>query len=253
MDNSIVSSISTVDFNQKVAALEQRLQHIADTSTVSNTLNSNGLILKPFAFASSLSMEDQVILDAIIRLNLTHTIEVFTLNTGRLHTETLAVINAVKHRYNLAMTVYEPSHDAVVQHVQQHGEFAFYDSVELRKACCNIRKVEPLNRALIGRLGWITGQRREQSTTRTELLFESFDDAHGCKKFNPILDWSSSDIKTYIEQFNVPINVLHNKGYPSIGCEPCTRAIKPGEDERAGRWWWENANTKECGLHKNIK
>lgn len=200
------------------------------------------------ALASSLSMEDQVIVDVIARLQLNN-IEVFTLNTGRLHSETLAVIDANKVRYGLAMTLYSPKLEVVLDYINHHGENAFYESIELRKKCCNIRKVEPLRRALADREGWITGQRREQGITRIELLTEEFDSTHQLRKFNPLANWTMQDINDYILHHNVPINALHAKNYPSIGCEPCTRAIKFNEDQRAGRWWWENANSKECGLH----
>ncbi|MEN9912426.1 MAG: Thioredoxin-dependent 5-adenylylsulfate reductase [Pseudomonadota bacterium] len=203
------------------------------------------------ALASSLSMEDQVIVDVIARLQLNN-IEVFTLNTGRLHSETLAVIDANKTHYGLNMTIYTPQTDAVLHYVSHHGENAFYESVELRKKCCNIRKIEPLRRALTDREGWITGQRREQGITRTELLNEEFDSTHQLRKFNPLANWTMQDISDYILYHNVPINALHAKNYPSIGCEPCTRAIKPNEDQRAGRWWWENADSKECGLHNTV-
>jgi phosphoadenosine phosphosulfate reductase len=126
---------------------------------------------------------------------------------------------------------------------------AFYDSVEMRKECCRIRKVEPLRRALAGKQAWLTGQRRSQSSTRAALDIQEFDEAHGLAKFNPLADWSEDDVWHYIRSNNVPYNLLHDKGYPSIGCEPCTRAIQPGEDVRAGRWWWENPESKECGLH----
>jgi phosphoadenosine phosphosulfate reductase len=210
-------------------------------------LNAN---VKGVALASSLSMEDQIILDVIARLNL-HNIEVFTLNTGRLHRETLDVVTASKVRYGVDITLYEPQSEAVVHYVSTHGENAFYDSVALRKACCNIRKVEPLRRALtsVPREGWITGQRREQSVTRAELPAEEFDAAHQMRKFNPLADWSAVDVAAYVAHHDVPVNALHARSYPSIGCDPCTRAIKPGEDDRAGRWWWEQADSKECGLH----
>jgi phosphoadenosine phosphosulfate reductase len=199
------------------------------------------------ALASSLSKEDQILVDVIARLGLP--LKVFTLNTGRLHAETLAVIAATKARYGLSIELFEPEKAAVLHYVKGYGENAFYDSVELRKACCNIRKVEPLRRALKGREAWITGQRREQSVTRAELPFEESDATHEMRKFNPLADWTADDVNHYIKRYGVPVNALHERGYPSIGCEPCTRAIKSGEDDRAGRWWWENANSKECGLH----
>jgi phosphoadenosine phosphosulfate reductase len=145
--------------------------------------------------------------------------------------------------------VYRPVAAAVDAHVAAHGAYAFYESVELRKACCQIRKVEPLKRALAGRGAWITGQRRQQSTTRGELPLEEQDATFGLYKFNPLAEWSEEEVWAVIRALDIPYNPLHDQGYPSIGCEPCTRAIRPGEDLRAGRWWWESSDSKECGLH----
>ncbi len=141
---------------------------------------------------------------------------------------------------------------AVEAYVKDHGLNAFYESVDLRKSCCGIRKVEPLNRALAGVEAWVTGQRREQSVTRTELHEQEHDAARGIEKYNPLAEWTEADVWAYLRHFDVPVNPLHARGYPSIGCEPCTRAIRPGEDSRAGRWWWESRDTKECGLHITI-
>ena len=155
----------------------------------------------------------------------------------------------IKASYDYEVVPFRPEPAAVEQYVAGHGLNAFYDSVELRKECCRIRKVEPLNRALAGNKAWITGQRRAQSATRTELAVQEDDAAHGMTKFNPLADWSEEAVWDYIHSHQVPYNPLHDKGFPSIGCEPCTRAIEPGEDVRAGRWWWENPDSKECGLH----
>ena len=201
----------------------------------------------PAVFASSLAAEDMVLTDLILKAGLP--IAIFSLDTGRLHPETLAVVDAVKARYDYAIALYQPNAQAVDEYVAGHGLNAFYDSVEMRRACCGIRKVEPLGRALAGNRAWVTGQRRAQSTTRAELAIEELDAAHGMTKFNPLADWSEQDVWNYIRQNNVPYNALHDQGYPSIGCQPCTRAIEPGEDVRAGRWWWENPDSKECGLH----
>ena len=225
----MIDKIST-----KISTLEAALTEIASD------------VARP-ALASSLSMEDQIITDVIARLGLN--IAVFTLNTGRLHAETLAVIDATHARYGLKIEQMKPVGESVLHYVASYGENAFYDSTELRKACCNIRKVEPLKRALAGRGGWITGQRREQSVTRNELPAQEYDAANVQQKFNPLSDWTQADVDHYIRLYAVPVNALHARGYPSIGCEPCTRAVKPSEDARAGRWWWENANTRECGLH----
>ncbi len=199
------------------------------------------------ALASSLAAEDMLLTHAIYSAGLD--LEVFTLDTGRLHAETLGVLDAVRERYGREVTVYRPVAAAVEQHVAEHGAYAFYESVELRKACCQIRKVEPLKRALAGRGAWITGQRRAQSTTRGELPLEEEDQAFGLYKFNPLAEWSEGEVWSAIRALGIPYNPLHDQGYPSIGCEPCTRAIRPGEDLRAGRWWWESSDSKECGLH----
>ena len=201
----------------------------------------------PAVFASSLAAEDMVLTDMILRARLP--IGIFTLETGRLHRETLAMLDRIRDTYDYEVTLYKPDAAGVDAYVDQHGLNAFYDSVEMRKECCRIRKVEPLKRALAGNKAWVTGQRRAQSTTRSELAVQEEDPAHGMVKFNPLADWSEDDVWTYIRANRVPYNPLHDKGYPSIGCEPCTRAIQPGEDIRAGRWWWENPESKECGLH----
>ena len=223
------------------AAFEQLL---ADTHA---TLDRIATDFAPAVFASSLAAEDMVLTDLILRAKLP--IKIFTLETGRLHKETLGMIDRVREVYGYEIEPYKPDAAAVEAYVSANGLNAFYDSVEMRKECCRIRKVEPLNRALAGNKAWITGQRRAQSATRTELAVQEDDAAHGMQKFNPLADWSEDDVWNYIRSNNVPYNPLHDKGYPSIGCEPCTRAIQPGEDIRAGRWWWENPESKECGLH----
>lgn len=199
------------------------------------------------ALASSLGAEDMVLTHAILSEQLP--IEVFTLDTGRLHSETLQMLAVLRNHYGRDITVYRPDPQSVEAHVAQYGEYAFYDSVDLRKACCNIRKVEPLRRALAGRSAWITGQRRTQAVTRADLPEEEQDMVFGLYKFNPLAAWSDEDVWAVIRALHIPYNPLHDRGYPSIGCEPCTRAIRPGEDVRAGRWWWESSDSKECGLH----
>lgn len=201
----------------------------------------------PAVFASSLAAEDMVLTDLILKAKLP--IAIFSLETGRLHAETLSMIERVKETYDYDIALYRPEPKAVERYVLDHGLNAFYDSVEMRKECCRIRKVEPLGRALAGKRAWITGQRRAQSTTRAELAVQEDDLGHGMQKFNPLADWSEQDVWDYLRSNGVPYNALHDRGYPSIGCEPCTRAIEPGEDVRAGRWWWENPESKECGLH----
>ena len=152
-------------------------------------------------------------------------------------------------RYNRHLRYYTPQHEALETYTRTHGINGFYDSVELRRACCEVRKVEPLRRALAGRKAWITGLRSAQSPTRSALPEQEYDTTHGLEKFNPLADWSEREVWAYIRLHDVPYNALHDRFYPSIGCAPCTRAITPGEDVRSGRWWWENADTKECGLH----
>jgi phosphoadenosine phosphosulfate reductase len=222
------------DLTSLIDATEQTLTRIAAQ-------------FSPAVFASSLAAEDMVLTDMILKAKLP--ISIFSLETGRLHQETLAVLDKVKARYDHDITLYRPQPEAVAAYVEQHGLNAFYNSVEMRRECCRIRKVEPLGRALAGNKAWITGQRRAQSTTRAELHVQEDDAAHAMTKFNPLADWSEQDVWDYIRANDVPYNALHDQGYPSIGCEPCTRAVQPGEDVRAGRWWWENPDSKECGLH----
>jgi phosphoadenosine phosphosulfate reductase len=201
----------------------------------------------PAVFASSLAAEDMVLTDLILKAGLP--IGIFSLETGRLHKETLGMVERVQERYGYEIALYRPVQAAVDAYVEKKGVNAFYDSVELRKECCNIRKVEPLGRALSGKKAWVTGQRRAQSATRSDLSVQEYDGSHSMEKFNPLADWSEQEVWDYIRANDVPYNPLHDQGYPSIGCEPCTRAIQPGEDVRAGRWWWENPDSKECGLH----
>ncbi|CAB3776379.1 phosphoadenylyl-sulfate reductase [Pararobbsia alpina] len=205
---------------------------------------------KRVKLASSLAAEDMLLTHAILSRKLG--IGIFSLNTGRLHAETLGMLDRVRERYGYEIEQWLPDPAAVEAYVKNHGLNAFYDSVELRKSCCGIRKVEPLNRALSGLEAWVTGQRREQSVTRTELHEQEHDEARGIEKYNPLAEWTEADVWAYLGHFDVPVNPLHARGYPSIGCEPCTRAIRPGEDSRAGRWWWESRDTKECGLHITI-
>jgi len=201
----------------------------------------------PAALASSLSAEDMVITDAVLRHKLG--IEVFTLDTQRLHADTLNVITAIRERYGYDLRVLRPDPEAVTEYVVKFGRDAFYESAELRKRCCHIRKVEPLNRALEGKEAWITGQRRNQAVTRSDLKVQESDAARGMVKFNPLADWSEDEVWAYIRAFDVPYNALHDQGYRSIGCAPCTRPTVAGEDVRAGRWWWEQPEGRECGLH----
>ncbi len=198
-------------------------------------------------FANSLGAEDMVLTDIIAKFH--PEISMFSLDTGRLPQETYDLMQAVREYYSLPLQVYFPEHVQVEQLVQRIGMNGFYDSVENRKGCCHVRKVVPLNRALSGKKAWITGMRRDQAVTRGGLEVSSFDADHGMQKINPLLDWSNAEVWEYIKQNDVPYNKLHDRFYPSIGCAPCTRSVTPGEDIRSGRWWWENPENKECGLH----
>ena len=201
----------------------------------------------PASFSSSFGVEDMVLLDLIAKDGLP--VEVFTLDTGRLHPETLDLVERARDHYGVAIRVLYPEAAALEGFVTAQGPNAFYRSVELRKQCCAIRKVEPLKRALQGRKLWITGLRRSQAVTREALPVLSFDDGYGLWKLSPLADWSADEVWGYVRAHGVPVNALHAKGFPSIGCAPCTRAIQPHEHERAGRWWWEQPEQKECGLH----
>ncbi len=201
----------------------------------------------PATFANSLGAEDMVLTDLIVKGKLP--IEIFSLDTGRLPPETYDLMAEVHKHYGLKLKVYFPQAEEVESYVRNHGINAFYDSVTLRKACCYARKVEPLRRALAGKRAWITGLRAEQAATRTNLGTREYDEGNGLEKFSPLAEWSEKEVWTYIKQHAVPYNALHDKFYPSIGCAPCSRAISPGEDVRSGRWWWENPESKECGLH----
>lgn len=196
--------------------------------------------------ATSLGAEDMVITDLIARHALP--VAVATLETGKLHAQTVALIPRIEQRYGLAVEVFKPAQESVIHFVAKNGERAMYESIELRKACCAIRKLEPLARMLAGSSAWVTGLRREQSDNRGGVPFSEPDDK-GRTKFNPLADWSWADVWHYIATNDVPYNPLHDEFMPSIGCEPCTRAIAVGEPFRAGRWWWEDEKAKECGLH----
>jgi len=197
--------------------------------------------------ASSYGAEDMVLMDLICKF--APEIDIFTLDTGRLPKETYQVMQQAKAHYNRDVKVFFPDAASVEAYVTEKGPNAFYDSVELRKQCCNIRKVVPLKRALADKKAWLTGMRRSQAVTRVELPVSEWDSTFGLQKFNPLSDWSNGNVNSYIKAFDVPYNKLHDEGFVSIGCAPCTRAITAGEDIRAGRWWWENPESKECGLH----
>lgn len=200
-------------------------------------------------FTTSLGIEDQVITHEIFKNNLN--IRVVTLDTGRLFPQTYDVLSNTVIRYGKKIEVYFPDYESVEKMVTEKGPLSFYKSVENRKECCRIRKVFPLNRALKDMECWISGIRADQSEDRNHLESFEYDENKNLYKFYPLFDWTYEKVKKFIKENNVPYNSLHDKGFVSIGCEPCTRAVKPGEDFRAGRWWWENDGPKECGLHTN--
>ena len=197
--------------------------------------------------ASSFGAEDVALIDMMVKIN--SKFQFFTLDTGFLPKETLKTITDIESKYGINIEKLKPNYERVNQMVEKHGKYLFYESVENRKLCCNIRKVEPMNIKLATLNGWITGLRRDQSETRRDVNMFELDAAHnGIIKINPIIHWSIDDVWTYIRKYDVPYNALLDRGYTSIGCEPCTRAVKSGESQRAGRWWWEQG-IKECGLH----
>ena len=207
-----------------------------------------GAFAGKIAFATSLGLEDQVITAMIAQQGLA--LPIFTLDTGRLFQETYDLIERTEFKYKLKIRIMFPDREEVEQMVGAHGVNCFRESVELRKMCCGIRKINPLRRALDGNDAWITGLRREQSVTRTEVGELDWDAGNGLYKLNPLIEWSEQQTWDYVRANKVPYNPLHDKGFPSIGCASCTRAIAPGEDIRAGRWWWESPEHKECGLHR---
>ena len=217
------------------------------TKNVISLIQKNIEKYNSVTFANSLGAEDMVLVDLIQKHKLN--VEIFSIDTGRLPSETYNLIQKVEDKYQFKIKLYFPNQEKVENYVNINGINAFYNSLDLRKSCCAIRKVEPLNRALKNKKAWITGMRQEQSQTRLALKEEEFDEAHQSQKLNPLSSWSEVEIWAYIKIHDVPYNALHDQFYPSIGCAPCTRAISAGEDVRAGRWWWEDPQNKECGLH----
>ena len=225
---------ATPGFDQRLAQTLLRLRQAA--------IAHPGRIVQ----TTSLGAEDMVITDLIARHRLP--IAVATLDTGKLHAQTLALIPSIATHYGITVECWQPQPEQTLHFVRRHGDLAMRESIDLRKACCQLRKMEPLSRLLAGRSAWVTGLRREQSGTRAEVPFDARDDT-GRAKLNVLADWSWNDVWHYIATFSVPTNALHDSFFPSIGCEPCTRAVAVGEDFRAGRWWWEQEAAKECGLH----
>ncbi len=203
------------------------------------------------AQSTSLGAEDQVLTDMICSID--NKTRIFTLDTGRLFQETYDLIEKTNNKYNINIDIYFPDRKKVEEMVREKGINMFYRSIENRKQCCYLRKIEPLNRALKGVDVWISGIRKDQTVSRFYTKLVEWDETHQMIKVNPLLKWTEKEVWKYIKENNVPYNELHNKGFSSIGCQPCTRAIKPGEDFRAGRWWWEEPENRECGLHDMIK
>lgn len=228
-----------------------QLIHQTDGLNIADTI---ALIAARFpgkvTFSSSFSYEDQVITDAILSNHIP--VSIFTLDTGRLFAETYSVWSSTNEKYKTHIKPYYPDHAKLESFIGEKGPNAFYESVDNRKSCCFIRKVEPLQRALAGNDVWITGLRAEHSAARQDLPQFEWDEVNQIIKYHPILHWSTDEVKQYIREHNVPYNPLHDKGFVSIGCAPCTRAIRAGEDFRAGRWWWEDNSKKECGLHERV-
>jgi phosphoadenosine phosphosulfate reductase len=228
------------ELNSKIKTTEEALQWVSD--------NLHPRVAK----ASSFGAEDAVIMDIMHKIN--PKFRFFTLDTGRLPQETYDIMDIVRKKYNISIEILFPDTKEVEDMVKEKGINLFYDSVENRKLCCEIRKVHPINKILSTLDGWITGLRRDQTEVRKDVDIFQIDHGHDeILKINPIIDWTWKQIQEYIKKNNLPYNKLLDKGYPSIGCEPCTRAIKPGEDLRAGRWWWEQGEHKECGLHIDHK
>ena len=200
------------------------------------------------ALSSSLGLEDQVLTEMVVSLD--RNVKIFTLDTGRLFPETYDLIHRTNLKYDIRLQVYFPESRHVEEMVNANGINLFYNSIEERKQCCRIRKIEPLQRAFAGLEVWICGLRREQSVTRADMKPIEWDENNGLIKLNPLIEWTEEQVRNYIKLHKIPYNPLHDRDFPSIGCQPCTRAVLPGEDLRAGRWWWENPDTKECGLHK---
>jgi phosphoadenosine phosphosulfate reductase len=228
---------------------DQLKTEVADKSTqAQNFLSKSFNDYKNICFATSMGAEDMVIYDLINKMN--RTIEIFTLDTGRLHAETYELISHVNSNFKNKIKIFFPDASEIKKYVDNKGINDFYNSLDSRKECCRIRKIEPLKKALKGHDAWITGLRAEQSITRSNQKLNVRDSNFEIDKISPLLNWKEDEIWAYIKINHVPYNKLHDHFFPSIGCQPCTRAIPLGEDIRAGRWWWENPENKECGLHK---
>jgi phosphoadenosine phosphosulfate reductase len=230
---------------------ELQYLQISDQLSGLSTLQALNLLTDLFpgrvVFSTSFSMEDQVITDLILSHQIP--VSIFTLDTGRQFAETYSLWSRTEEKYRTRIRAYYPDHQLLEAFVSEKGPNAFYESVANRKACCHIRKVEPLKRALKGQSLWITGLRAAHSRERKDTGITEWDESNKVIKYNPLFHWPDEEVREYVRKNNLPYNPLHDKGFPSIGCAPCTRAVKPGEDLRAGRWWWEETEKKECGLH----
>ena len=232
-------------YQKKIREWNNSFADAAPEDVLTHFLNRFG---DKIALSTSLGLEDQVLIHMVQSIN--RQTKIFTLDTGRLFPETYDRIERTAKKYKVPIKVYFTDSNEVEQMVAEKGINLFYDSIENRKQCCGIRKLKPLARALNGLEVWITGLRRDQSVTRNEVKMVEWDELNGLVKINPLINWSEQEVWDYIHQHDIPYNPLHKKGFASIGCQPCTRAIMKGEDIRSGRWWWENPDTKECGLHQ---
>jgi len=230
---------------EKVEELNKKFQNQSPQEILEYFIKNSD---ENIALSSSFGAEDQVITDMM--LNIDKNANIFTLDTGRLPYETYNVMDSTNLKYGIKVNVYFPNDNDIEDLYKTQGINGFYESIENRKACCYVRKIAPLKRALKGLDIWVTGLRASQSVTRVSMDVFEYDEGNDVIKFNPLIEWSEKDVWDYIKTNNVPYNKLHDQGYPSIGCAPCSRAVKEGEDVRSGRWWWENPEHKECGLHK---
>ncbi|MEO8108945.1 MAG: phosphoadenylyl-sulfate reductase [Ginsengibacter sp.] len=237
--------------------MHQFQNYIPDLSAQVNALSIEEMLFElvnkfpgQVTFSTSFSFEDQAVTHKILKNNFP--VSIFTLDTGRLFPETYSVWNSTNENFHTKVKAYYPDQSLLQNFVAEKGPNSFYESVENRKSCCYIRKVEPLKRALKGNVVWVTGLRAEHSESRHDMPQIEWDEGNQVIKYHPILHWSTEEVKKYINENNIPYNPLHDRGFVSIGCAPCTRAIRPGESFRAGRWWWEDNSKKECGLHVNV-
>ena len=235
MSFQLIDQVEALQQKAAELSIPEMLQHLTETFPEKVT------------FSTSFSFEDQAISHNILHNELP--IRIFTLDTGRLFPETYSVWSATNERYNTNIKAMYPNNELLEKLVSERGPNSFYESPQNRIDCCHVRKVEPLRRALAGNSVWITGLRAEHSSNRQDMPMVEYDATNDIIKYHPLLHWSTEDVRNYINEFNIPYNILHDRGFVSIGCAPCTRAIRPGEDFRAGRWWWEDSSKKECGLH----